>query len=619
MAKRLFCSFPHLRIREVVPFISPLVPIYFTMLAVFMILLIASLQGTAQQESSFPYQVPLDPQGSVQMSWNVSYPEKVIYFQILIKDLKFGLIFGMSDRGEFAGADLAVLWSDAHHSYFADAWSDQQGRLHLDSQQDYELLKARQSPEGLYLLFKRPFITCDPRDYTIEDGTVHVIYALLEKPYSVLSAIDVFTIQNRGLQRVQLLKPDIPIAQLPRDVINLDVRAPDVLIPAQETTYWCYITELPKDFPKHHIVMYEPVITKGHEAIVHHIEVFQCDVGYQTIPRYSGPCDSKMKPQRLNSCRHVLAAWAMGAKPFYYPEDAGLAFGGPDSSRFLRLEVHYHNPLQLKGLRDSSGIRLHYTPSLRKYDAGIMEVGLVYSPVMAIPPGQTDFSLTGYCTDKCTYTALPPNGINIFASQLHTHLAGTVVSTVLAREGREIEVVNIDNHYSTHFQEIRMLKKMVRVLPGDVLITSCKFNTQDRSKVTVGGFSITDEMCVNYMHYYPRTDLEVCKSIMDPDYLQKYFHMVNRFNSDEICTCAEKAVTEQFNEVPWNSFSGGVLKSLYDFAPISMHCNRSSAVRFPGEWEKQPLPEVKEKRTAPETDCQPRKDSKSKGPTLVRI
>lgn len=34
---------------------------------------------------------------------------------------------------------------------------------------------------------------------------------------------------------------------------------------------------------------------------------------------------------------------------FYYPKEAGLAFGGPGSSRYLRLEVHYHNPLLFKG------------------------------------------------------------------------------------------------------------------------------------------------------------------------------------------------------------------------------------------------------------------------------
>lgn len=59
---------------------------------------------------------------------------------------------------------------------------------------------------------------------------------------------------------------------------------------------------------------YEPIVTEGNEALVHHMEVFQCAAEFETIPHFSGPCDSKMKPQRLNFCRHVLAAWALGAK-----------------------------------------------------------------------------------------------------------------------------------------------------------------------------------------------------------------------------------------------------------------------------------------------------------------
>lgn len=47
---------------------------------------------------------------------------------------------------------------------------------------------------------------------------------------------------------------------------------------------------------------------------------------------------------------------------------------------------------------------------------------------------------------------LPPSGIHIFASQLHTHLTGRKVVTVLARDGREKEIVNRDDHYSPHFQ-----------------------------------------------------------------------------------------------------------------------------------------------------------------------
>ncbi|RLW00370.1 hypothetical protein DV515_00008764 [Chloebia gouldiae] len=388
------CSCPSLKLREVAS-------MYFTMVAAFLVILVVALQGSAPRQSNFPYKVPLDPQGLLELSWNVSYPEQAVHFQLLIRELQFGLLFGMSDRGEFENADLAVLWSDGHNSYFGDAWSDAKGQLHMDSQQDYQLLGARRAPEGLYLLFRRAFSTCDPKDYLIEDGTVHLIYGILEKPVRSLQAINISALHG-GLQRVQLLKPNISIPQLPRDMKTMEITAPDVVIPSQETTYWCYMAELPEGFPKHHIIMYEPVVTAGNEALVHHMEVFQCAAHFDSFPLYNGPCDSKMKPERLNYCRHVLAAWAMGAQAFYYPEEAGLAFGGPGSSRYLRLEIHYHNPLVFKGRRDSSGIRLYYTATLRPYDAGIMELGLVYTPVMAIPPGEESFILTGYCTDKCT-------------------------------------------------------------------------------------------------------------------------------------------------------------------------------------------------------------------------
>lgn len=130
---------------------------------------------------------------------------------------------------------------------------------------------------------------------------------------------------------------------------------------------------------------------------------------------------------------------------------------------------------------------------------------------------------------------------------MHTHLTGVTVATRHIRNGRELPELNRDNHYSTHFQEIRKLKRRVQVLPvsriiirpisiiqlkyfilkGDALITTCDYRTEDRNNVTLGGFSITDEMCVNYIHYFPATPLEVCKSAISDQALQTYFEYMN--------------------------------------------------------------------------------------------
>jgi len=51
---------------------------------------------------------------------------------------------------------------------------------------------------------------------------------------------------------------------------------------------------------------------------------------------------------------------------------------------------------------DSSGVRLYITPEVRKYDAGVIELGLEYTDKMAIPPKLEDFTLSGYCIAECT-------------------------------------------------------------------------------------------------------------------------------------------------------------------------------------------------------------------------
>uniref|UniRef100_A0A8B9GQH1 Dopamine beta-hydroxylase n=1 Tax=Astyanax mexicanus TaxID=7994 RepID=A0A8B9GQH1_ASTMX len=485
--------------------LQDVVLMYVTLLAALVVLLVAPYQAPSAAAPPGPplsYSVPLDPAGRLQLSWNLSFSRQEIHLQIRVKDLQHGLLIGLSDRGQPTNADLVLLWSDGHKSYFGwDATWDTKQDTEQDAEQDTE-------QDAEWTLSK----TCE--------GTVHVIYALLDQPIRSLQQLNVSRLHT-GVQRILLLRPDTPAPSLPADVQSIEVLAPGITIPSQETTYWCHIYQLPPNMPKNHIVMYESVVTPGNEAIVHHIEVFECSPQMDVVPQYSGSCDSKMKPANLNYCRHVLAAWALGAEPFYYPMDAGLPIGGEGSSRFLRLEVHYHNPLIISGRQDSSGIRLWYTRSLRRFDAGIMELGLVYTPVMAIPPRQSSFPLNGYCIPACTRT-------------------------------------------------------------GDALVTKCTFNTEDRNKPTVGGFGIMEEMCVNYVHYYPRTQLELCKSHVDLDYLKKYFSLINsRFHGGEGCSCSQRSVEEEFSSISWDQFSEEVLNSLYTTSPISMHCNQSTAELFP--------------------------------------
>ncbi|ESO92748.1 hypothetical protein LOTGIDRAFT_120180 [Lottia gigantea] len=530
----------------------------------------------------YKYHVMLDMKSKLMLCWNVFYENKTVSFRItcqLPPDYWFGV--GFSGYGEVTNADFVVFWNDpvkTHH--LQDSWTDDKGALHSDKSQDYYLNKAR-TEHGLSILeFSRPFDSCDDHDYLLDNGTTHVVYFTSKGTPSSCIGKDVRQLRH-GFQRVQLLKPDVNLPSLPSDVWTFDITAPKVHVPGVETTYWWYITTLPKLNHKQHIVRYEGIIQKENEGIVHHIEVFHC-FGNNPVKPYSGPKvpEGKMDPNSdLARCKNVMGAWAMGAEPIIYPEEAGSPIGGKDFSHYVLLEVHFHNPHLQTGHVDSSGIRFYVTPTLRQYDMGIMELGLEYTDKMVIPPGEDRFTLSGYCIADCTQMALPKDGINIFASQLHTHLTGKRVWTKHVRNGLELPEVNRDNHYSPHFQEVRVLRRPINILPGDALITECEDSTVDRRNVTFGGFSITEEMCVNYIHYYPKVNLEVCKSSISYDSLYNFFYFMKRMESVDIVI--NEGIKYNYNSIPWLPINVHLLDYVYQTSPISMQCNQSDGHRFP--------------------------------------
>ena len=94
-------------------------------------------------------------------------------------------------------------------------------------------------------------------------------------------------------------------------------------------------------------------MTPGNEDLLHHMEVFLCvpqSGDSPEFPTWSGPCGAEDAPEKLKHCKKVLAAWAIGAQSFTYPEEAGLQIGGSDfPSLYVMLEVHFNNENKRKG------------------------------------------------------------------------------------------------------------------------------------------------------------------------------------------------------------------------------------------------------------------------------
>lgn len=91
---------------------------YLTTLATLVVILVASFQAGSAPGATLPYHIPLDPNGNLQLSWNISYTQQELYLKLRVSHLQYGVVLGMSDRGEIFNADLVVLWSDGKRSYF---------------------------------------------------------------------------------------------------------------------------------------------------------------------------------------------------------------------------------------------------------------------------------------------------------------------------------------------------------------------------------------------------------------------------------------------------------------------------------------------------------------------
>ncbi|XP_035789242.1 tyramine beta-hydroxylase-like [Anopheles albimanus] len=571
----------------------------------------------------------LDRAGTLKLTWMMDWYKREVLFHVkntFARGKYRTFAIGFSARGERARTDLCVfsyghgLYQQVHDTYTSRDF----GRLYVDTLQHCEVMRIDDSS----VAFRRKFDTCDPQDVPFHGGTM---YAVWLRSHELLDLATNWTLMpnvsqhDGGSLPVQLLRADqirVPEQQpkqqskqqpkqhQPNAVRSVEIRLDRVAVPADETTYWCRIQRLEPWLlaAKHHIVQFEPIVDAAAGGLVHHMEVFQCVTGAagSELPLYNGNCRDMPAAGKL--CSKVMALWAMGAGTFTYPPETGLPIGGPGFNPYIRLEVHFNNPELVAGRLDSSGMRLNVVATLRPHDAAIMELGLEYTDKMAIPPGQVAFPLTGYCIAECTRAALPADGIVVFGSQLHTHLRGVRVLTRHFRGPNELPNLNRDDFFSHHYQEIRQLRYKPRVLPGDALVTTCYYDTRGYETVTLGGFSISDEMCVNYIHYYPATELELCKSAISEKSLYNYFAYMREVEKQERVVPGG-ARSDNYRAIHWTRTRANELLDVYLAEPLSMQCNRSDGTRFPGyDWEGAPitpfkLPTVHPPTAAKEPRC----------------
>jgi hypothetical protein len=197
------------------------------------------------------------------------------------------------------------------------------------------------------------------------------------------------------------------------------------------------------------------------------------------------------------------------------PAEFGLPIGEDDDHRYVLFELHLDVIDSTKDTVTNAGIRFHLTSQLRESDGNIVTLGASVDSWLVTPPN-TVAERRGYCVSECTNATIPAGDMQIYATMLHAHTAGVKLHVQhLDKNGTELAPIASDQHYDFNLQQWTWLEAPRTFKRGDQAITTCTYDTTGRTKVTLGGESTSDEMCLVYLLVYARRqkiDMSVCLS-----------------------------------------------------------------------------------------------------------
>ncbi|XP_010606010.1 putative DBH-like monooxygenase protein 2 [Fukomys damarensis] len=476
--------------------------------------LLLTLAATSQGNRLGPtsrlrYSRFLDPSNVIFLRWDFDLKTEVIVFELQVRTAGWVGV-GTTNRYTIVGGDLVIggVLPDGN-VYFSDQHLVDEDTLEEDGSQDAELLGLTEDDTYTTMRFSRPFRSCDPHDQDITSDTMRVLTAYGLDDTLKLRRERTFV---KSIFLLQIFHPDD--LDFPMDTMIHDLEITDFLIPEDDTTYACTFLPLPIVSEKHHIFKFEPKLIDHNESMVHHILVYACG-NASTLPTGINECYG-FDPA-FSLCSQIIVGWAVGGLSYQFPDEVGISIGTPLDPQWIRLEVHYSNFHNLPGVYDSSGIRLYYTTHLRKYDMGVLQLGVLTFPIHFLPPGAESFMSYGLCkTEKFEeMNGAPVPDMKVIGYLLHTHLAGRALQTVQYRNGRQLRTICKDDAYDFNLQETRDLPGDVEIKPGDELLIECNYQTLDRDSMTFGGTSTLNEMCLVFLFYYPRNNISSCLGYPD--------------------------------------------------------------------------------------------------------
>lgn len=413
--------------------------------------------------------------------------EITLAFEFESQETSPWLGFGLSPSGGMAGADI-MLVTLGETAQITDRKAAGFFKPALDekTESDWKLVSQSNVGGTWSVEVTRKLDTGDTQgDVPFTEGSNRIIYAIgshVDGNPSQHSATD------RGTNAINFYGPDVPPPPTGTGFSSFDVTLEYTQVQPKATEYICQTFELPFTDERHG-TYFEPIIDK---PWTHHIILYSCD-GSGVQAGAAAPCGA-MKA----ACSDLLYGWAVGGPPLVLPENAGVRMGG--GQKFVLMEVHYDNPALIQ-LQSQVSVRIYNTVQLRAQDVGFLRLGVPAGSI-SIPAGQSSYGMSSDCVIPADF---PEDAATVFASGLHMHEVGKEVFTNVYRDGKLVTKFGENLNWDFNVQEIKSLPPF-KVGGGDVMRTYCVYDTTGRTTVTKGGDETTDEMCINYLMYYPKTN-----------------------------------------------------------------------------------------------------------------
>ncbi|KAI6652253.1 DBH-like monooxygenase protein 1 precursor [Oopsacas minuta] len=419
---------------------------------------------------------------------------------------------GFSPNGGMIDSDIMMAWVIDGQVTLTDRYAVSESLPELDLQQDFELIEGYEEDGKTTIEFCRKLETCDEdyRDRNIVAGTTKVVFSWNNNDPNP----NPLQHGTRGTMNVNFIgapRPEFYPSDLPADTQILEFKMGNITIPHDtDTTYWCRTLRLDQPATKHHVIQIGSYLDSRTFSYLHHVVLYQC---MGTIAEMDGNCigsNGLIATHQLDlKCQGtVISTWAVGGSDVLIPQAVGLPIGPDEEYDTVLLVNHYNNPQLDEGIVDNSGFIWYYTAELRTHDLGIFYLGHTFTENLSIPPKTDNFLVQVYCPNECTSSW--PHDLNIIASLLHTHYTGFAIWTQLIRDNKEIELIDSNQNYDPDFQEYLYFEDPIVVKPGDEFIVNCLYQTQDKDNFTFGGRSAKEEMCFNFLYYYPRVTQSYC-------------------------------------------------------------------------------------------------------------